>query len=183
MRLSILIVICALALPFMAFSQGEEKQQPQQGQEQTKEAAPETKATAPTKETHPADARTAPATRSGTKTDVQENRAEDANRRDTRKDAAAGARSETDTNARGENRTQTKKTNVQEFKSRHSELFSLGEHPKEYYVHRFGENHFRVIGNTYFVYEDGCWISVHVNGFGYSERVICSGDPDFIEVY
>jgi hypothetical protein len=77
---------------------------------------------------------------------------------------------------------QDTKLNVQEFRSRHSEVFSLGRHPKEFFVQRFGENHFRLIGNTYFAFVDGCWVAVDVDGFVYTERVICPGDPDFIEV-
>jgi hypothetical protein len=80
------------------------------------------------------------------------------------------------------NVNQSTKVNVQEFKSRHSEVFSLGRHPKEFFVQRFGSNHVRLIGNTYFAYVDSCWISVDVDGFVYSERVICPGDPDFIVV-
>jgi hypothetical protein len=72
--------------------------------------------------------------------------------------------------------------NVQEFKSRHSEVFSLGRHPKEFFVQRFGANHSRLIGNTYFVFVDRCWVAVDVDGFVYTERVICVGDPEFIEV-
>ena len=78
--------------------------------------------------------------------------------------------------------TWTTTINKQEFKSRHSEVFSLGRHPKEFFVQRFGENHFRLIGNTYFAFVDGCWVAVDVDGFVYAERVICPGDPDFIEV-
>jgi hypothetical protein len=76
----------------------------------------------------------------------------------------------------------TTHTNVQEFKSHHSEVFSLGRHPKEFFVQRFGANHIRLIGNTYFAFVDGCWVAVDVDGFVYSERVICSGDPDFVAV-
>jgi hypothetical protein len=72
--------------------------------------------------------------------------------------------------------------NKQEFRSRHSEVFSLGRHPKEFFVQRFGGNHFRLIGNSYFAFVDGCWVAVDVDGFVYTERVICAGDPDFIEV-
>jgi len=72
--------------------------------------------------------------------------------------------------------------NKQEFRSRHSEVFSLGRHPKEFFVQRFGASHFRLIGNAYFVFVDGCWVAVDVDGFVYTERVICAGDPDFIEV-
>ena len=88
-------------------------------------------------------------------------------------------------NVRSTNQTnvnQSTKVNVQEFKSRHSEVFSLGRHPQEFFVQRFGANHFRQIGNTYFVFVDNCWVAVDVDGFVYTERVICSGDPEFIEV-
>jgi hypothetical protein len=69
--------------------------------------------------------------------------------------------------------------NVQEFKSRHSEVFNLGRHPKEFFVQRFGANHFRLIGSTYFVFVDSCWVAVDVDGFVYTERVICAGNPGF----
>jgi hypothetical protein len=91
-----------------------------------------------------------------------------------------GARSNTSTSQTNVN--QSTKVNVQEFKSRHSEVFSLGRHPKEFFVQRFGANHFRLIGNTYFVFVDNCWVAVDVDGFVYTERVICAGDPEFIEV-
>ena len=93
------------------------------------------------------------------------------------------AKPETGTDVRGQtNVNQSTKVNVQEFKSRHSEVFSLGRHPKEFFVQRFGANHFRLIGNSYFVFVDGCWVAVDVDGFVFTERVICAGDPDFIEV-
>ena len=99
---------------------------------------------------------------------------------------APGARSSTnETNVKSTNQTNVNsstKVNVQEFKSRHSEVFSLGRHPKEFFVQRFGENHFRLIGNTYFAFVDNCWVAVDVDGFVYTERVICAGDPEFIEV-
>ena len=75
------------------------------------------------------------------------------------------------------------KVNVQEFKSSHREVFTLGRHPQEFFVERFGANHFRLIGNTYFVFVNGCWVAVDVAGFTFVERVICEGDPDFIVVY
>jgi len=75
------------------------------------------------------------------------------------------------------------KMNVQEFKSQHPEVFTLGRHPKEFFVQRYGANHFRLIGNTYFVFVDSCWVAVDVVGFVFAERVICEGDPDFIVVY
>jgi hypothetical protein len=90
-----------------------------------------------------------------------------------------------ETNVRGTSQTnvnQSTRVNVQEFKSRHSEVFSLGRHPKEFFVQRFGANHFRLIGNTYFAFVDGCWVAVDVDGYVYSERVICAGDPEFIAV-
>jgi hypothetical protein len=83
-------------------------------------------------------------------------------------------------NVRGTNQTTT--VNKQEFRSRHSEVFSLGRHPKEFFVQRYGERHFRLIGNTYFVFVDGCWVAVDVDGFVYTERVICAGDPEFVEI-
>jgi hypothetical protein len=86
-----------------------------------------------------------------------------------------------ETNMRGTNQTTT--VNKQEFRSRHSEVFSLGRHPKEFFVQKFGMNHVRLIGNTYFAFVDGCWVAVDVDGFVYAERVICAGDPDFVEVY
>ena len=110
----------------------------------------------------------------------------------------AQAKSETDTNVRGQTNVQgaqdvnksqarsstSQKTTVnkQEFRSRHSEVFNLGRHPKEFFVQRFGANHFRLIGSTYFVFVDTCWVAVDVDGFVYAERVICPGDPDFVVV-
>jgi hypothetical protein len=95
-----------------------------------------------------------------------------------------GVRSSTsETNVRGEaNVNQTTTVNKEEFRSRHSDVFSLGRHPKEFFVQRYGASHFRLIGNTYFVFVDGCWVAVDVDGFVYTERVICAGDPGFIEV-
>jgi len=100
-----------------------------------------------------------------------------------------GVRSSTnETNVRGTNETnvrgtsQTTTVNKEEFRSRHTEIFSLGRHPKEFFVQRFGSNHVRLIENTYFVFVDGCWVSVNVDGFVYTERVICAGDPDFIAI-
>ena len=91
-----------------------------------------------------------------------------------------GARSSTSqTNV---NTNQTTTVNKDEFRTRHSEMFSLGRHPKEFFVQRYGANHFRLIGNSYFVFVDGCWVAVDVDGFTYTQRVICAGDPDFVEV-
>src|SRR5205814_9808101 len=78
--------------------------------------------------------------------------------------------------------SQTTTVNKQEFRTRHTEAFSHRRHPKEFVVQRYGASHFRLIGNTYFVFVDGCWVAVDVDGFVYSERLICAGDPEFIEV-
>ena len=77
----------------------------------------------------------------------------------------------------------TTKVNKEEFKSRHHEVFTLGRHPKEFFVKRYGPNHFRLIGNTYYVFVDDCWVAVDVAGFTFVQRVICPGDPDYIVVY
>jgi hypothetical protein len=76
----------------------------------------------------------------------------------------------------------TTTVNKDEFRSRHSDVFSLGRHPKEFFVQRYGANHFRLIGNSYFVLVDGCWVAVDVDGFTYTQRVICPGETDFVEV-
>src|SRR5437763_17034234 len=177
MRILTLTVI--LGLPLMALGQTE----PQQTQEQTKE----TQATAPAKakKMRPAQEQSNPQAKPETGTNVRgrtnvKGRAPDVNRNE------PGARSSTSqTNVRSTNQTnvnQSTRVNVQEFKSRHSEVFSLGRHPKEFFVQQFGANHVRLIGNTYFAFVDGCWVAVDVDGFVYSERVICAGDPDFVEV-
>jgi hypothetical protein len=164
-----------LGLPLMALGQQAE---PQQTQGQTKE--PETTAPAKGKKMRPEQEPGKPEAKPETGTNVREQtkvkgRAPDVNK------SEPGARSSThETNVRNTNQTTT--INKQEFKSRHSEVFSLGRHPKEFFVQRFGENHFRLIGNTYFAFVDGCWVAVDVDGFVYAERVICPGDPDFIEV-
>jgi hypothetical protein len=80
------------------------------------------------------------------------------------------------------NTNQTTTVNKEEFRTRHSEVFSLGRHPKEFFVQRYGASHFRMIGNSYFVFLDGCWVAVDVDGFTYTQRVICQGDPDFVVV-
>jgi hypothetical protein len=152
--------------------------EPQQTQGQTKE----TEATAPAKgkKMRPAQEQSKPQAKPETGTNVRgqtdvKGRDPDVNRNE------PGARSSTSqTNVGSTNQTTT--VNKQEFRSRHSEVFSLGRHPKEFFVQRFGANHFRLIGNTYFAFVDGCWVAVDVDGFVYTERVICLGDPDFIEV-
>src|SRR5436190_278428 len=94
------------------------------------------------------------------------------------------AKPETGTDVRGQTKIKghAPDVNKQEFRSSHSQVFSLGRHPKEFFIQRYGANHFRLIGNEYFVFVDGCWVTVDVDGFVYTERVICAGDPEFIEV-
>src|SRR5205814_4498487 len=141
----------------------------------TQTTAPaEGKKTRPAQEKSKAQAKPETGTEVRGQTEVKD-RASDANKTQT------GARSSTSqTNVSGTSTTTT--VNKQEFRSRHSEVFSLGRHPKDLFVQRFGATHFRLIGNTYFVFVDGCWVSVDVDGFAYTERVICAGEPDFIVV-
>ena len=146
--------------------------EPQQTQEQTKE--PQTTAPAKgKKKMHPAQheqgkPQAKPETDTATSGPSEvKGRAQDVNKSET------GARSST---------SQTTTVNKQEFRSRHSEVFSLGRHPKEFFVQRFGASHFRLIGSTYFVFVDNCWVAVDVDGFVYTERIICQGDPDYIVI-
>jgi hypothetical protein len=156
----------------MALGQTAEPQQTQT-QEQTKETEAKGKKMRPAQEQSKPQAKPETGTNVRGQTDVK-------GRPQEIKKNAPGTRSSTSqTNVRNTNQT---KVNVQEFKSRHSEVFSLGRHPKEFFVQRFGANHFRLIGNTYFVFVDNCWVAVDVDGFVYTERVICAGDPEFIEV-
>jgi hypothetical protein len=171
--MKILTITAIIALPLMALGQTTE---PQQTQEQTKE----TQATAPAKgkKMRPAQEATKPQAKPETGTNVRgptnvQGRTQDMNTNQ------PGARSSTSTSM---GTSQTTTVNKQEFRSRHSEVFSLGRHPKEFFVQRFGANHFRLIANTYFVFVDGCWVAVDVDGFVYAERVICAGDPEFIVV-
>src|SRR5439155_644516 len=183
----ILTITAVVAIPLLALGQTTE---PQQTQGQTKET--QTTAPAKGKKIRPAQEQSKPQAKPETganvrgQTDVK-GRAPDVNRNEPGMNRnEPGARSSTSqTNVRSTNQTnvnQSTRVNVQEFKSRHSEVFSLGRHPKEFFVQRFGANHFRLIGNTYFAFVDGCWVAVDVDGFVYSERVICAGDPEFIEV-
>jgi hypothetical protein len=173
MRILTLTVI--LGLPFMALGQTAE---PQQTQGQTKE----TQATVPAKgkKMRPTREPSKPQARPETGTDVRgqtdvKGRAPDVNRNE-----PVTRSSTNETNMRNTNQTTT--VNKQEFRSRHSEVFGLGRHPKEFFIQRFGASHFRLIGNTYFVFVDGCWVAVDVDGFVYTEHVICPGDPDFVEI-
>jgi hypothetical protein len=175
----VLTALTAVALPFMAL--GQTTEEPQQTQGQTKDT--ETTAPAKGKKMRPAQEATKPqakpetgtATRGQTgQTNVQ-GRSQDVNQTQT---GTRSSTSQTNVGTTG----QTTTVNKQEFRSRHSQVFSLGRHPKEFFVQRFGANHFRLIGNTYFVFVDGCWVSVDVDGFVYAERIICPGDPDFVAI-
>src|SRR5881394_3397596 len=171
----ILTITAIVALPLLALGQTTEPQQTQQGQ--TKET--QTTAPAKGKKMRPAQEQNKPQAKPETGANVRgqtnvRGRTQDVNRPET------GVRSSTgQTNV---NTNQTTTVNKEEFRSRHSQVFSLGRHPKEFFAQRYGANHVRLIGNTYFVFVDGCWVAVDVDGFVYTERVICAGDPDFIEV-
>jgi hypothetical protein len=164
MRIVTMTVI--LGLPVMALGQRE----PQETQGQTKE--PQTTAPAKgKKKTHPAQEQGKPEAKPETGTDVSGQTGAKGRAQDVKSET--GARSST---------SQTTTVNKQEFKSRHSEVFSLGRHPKEFFVQRYGASHFRLIGSTYFVFVDNCWVAVDVDGFVYTERIICPGEPDYIVI-
>ncbi len=186
----VLILAVSMALPFLAFGQDEKQQQPLgQGNEAPATAEKEKPAQPPTKPP------TKPETASDERkpTDVKEH-AQDVNKgkAETRTESSNDARGQADVKGRdrdvnkseAETHSSTSRTkvNVEEFRSHHSEVFNLGRHPKEYFVQRYGGNHFRLFGNTYFVFVDGCWVAVDVDGFTYTQRVICEGDPDFVVV-
>jgi hypothetical protein len=174
-KIYVLTAITAVALPLMALGQQAE---PQQTQGQTNE--PQTSAPAKGKKMRSAQDQSKPEAKPETGTNVRgqtkiKGHASDVNKNE------PGARSSTSqTNVTGTNQTTT--VNKDEFRTRHAEVFSLGRHPKEFFVQRYGANHVRLIGNTYFVFLDGCWVSVDVDGFVFSQRVICAGDPEFIAV-
>ena len=172
----ILTLTVLLGLPLMALGQTEPQLPTTQGQtNETQTTAPaKVKKMRPEQEASKPQAKPETGTAVRGQTDVK-GRAPDVNRNE------PGARSSTSQTNVG-NTNQTTTVNKQEFRSRHSEVFSLGRHPKEFFVQRFGANHFRLIGNTYFAFVDGCWVAVDVDGFVYTERVICAGDPEFIEV-
>jgi cytoskeletal protein RodZ len=171
--MKILIMTVAMALPLVAWGQTTETQQTQT---QTKE----TEATAPVKgkKTYPQEAAN-PNAKPQTGANMHAQTTVKGHAQEVNKTSAARS-SMSQTNVRNTNQTTT--VNKQEFRSRHSEVFSLGRHPKEFFVQRYGERHFRLIGNTYFVFVDGCWVAVDVDGFTYAEHVICAGDPEFVEV-
>ena len=169
-----------LGLPLMALGQNAEPQQTQGQSNETQTTAP-----AKGKKMEAPEEPSKPQTKSGTGTNARGQTDVKGRPQEIKKNAPGTRSSTNETNVRSTNQTnvnQSTKVNVQEFKSRHSEVFSLGRHPQEFFVQRFGANHFRQIGNTYFVFVDNCWVAVDVDGFVYTERMICPGDADFIEV-
>jgi hypothetical protein len=178
MRVLTLTVI--LGLPLMALGQQAE---PQQTQGQTKE--PETTAPAKGKKMKAPEQPGKAQAKPETGTDVRGQTNVKGRPQEIKKNAPGEHSTTNETNVRSTNQTnvnQTTTVNKQEFRSRHSEVFSLGRHPKEFFVQRFGANHFRLIGNTYFVFVDNCWVAVDVDGFVYTERVICPGDADYVVI-
>jgi cytoskeletal protein RodZ len=190
--MKILTLAVILGLPLMALGQTTDQQQTT-----TQAQTNQTETNAPTKgkkkyaqeQTNPQNPQAKPEAGTNVRGQTKmKGHAPDANK------TQSGARSSTTTNT-GTSQTnvntgqtnvggtsQTTTVNKQEFRSRHSEVFSLGRHPKEFFVQKYGANHFRLIGNTYFVFVDNCWVAVDVEGFVYSERMICAGDPDFVVV-
>jgi hypothetical protein len=165
MKILITTATIALALPLMALGQNTEPQQSPRDTNETQTTAP-----AKGKNVRSTQEQTKPETRSETEKNVH---------------GQTNVQGGTQDVNKGEKRSSTSQkttVNKQEFKSRHSEVLSLGRHPKEFFIQKFGANHFRLIGNTYFVFVDSCWVAVDVDGFVYTERIICPGDPDFIEV-
>ena len=168
MKIYVLTAIAASALPLMALGQTTDEQQTT-----TQGKTKETQTTAPATGKNMRSTRNAgnPQTKpeAGTNVRGQTNVKDRTHVNGTRSDVRSGT-------------SQTTTVNKDEFRTRHTEMFSLGRHPKEFYVQRYGASHFRLIGNSYFVFVDGCWVAVDVDGFTYTQRVICAGDPDFIEV-
>jgi len=179
MKIYVLTTITALALPFMALGQTTDEQQTTT-QQQTKET--QTTAPAKGKKMRPAQESTQPQqAKPETGTNVRGQTNVQGRTRDVNKTGTGMRSSTSQTNVRGTNQTTTT-VNKDEFMTRHSEVFSLGRHPKEFFVQRYGASHFRLIGNSYFVFVDGCWVAVDVDGFTYTQRVICPGETDFVEV-
>jgi hypothetical protein len=177
MRIVIMTAITAVALPIMAI--GQTTEEPQQTQGQTKDT--QTTAPAKSKKMRPAQEQeaTKPQAKPETGTDVRGQTTVKGRAQEIRKNQPEMRSSTSQMNV---NTNQTTTVNKEEFRTRHSEVFSLGRHPKEFFVQRYGVNHFRLIGNSYFVFVDGCWVAVDVDGFIYTQRVICAGEPEFIVV-
>ena len=180
MKIYVLTAITAAALPFMAL--GQTTEEPQQTQGQTKET--QTTAPAKAKKMRPAQQQsnqeqTKAQAKPETGTNVRGQTKIKGHAPDVNKNETSTRSSTHETNV---NTNQTTTVNKDEFRTRHAEVFSLGRHPKEFFVQRYGASHFRLIGSSYFVFVDGCWVAVDVDGFTYTQRVICAGDPEFVEV-
>ena len=153
-------------------------EEPQQTQGQTKDT--QTTAPAKGKKMRAGQEQTQPQAKPETGTNVRGQSNVKGRAQEIKKNAPAEPSSTNETSVRSTNQTTT--VNKEEFRTRHSKVFSLGRHRKEFFVQRYGANHFRLIGNSYFVFVDGCWVAVDVDGFAYTQRVICAGEPDFLEV-
>ena len=164
-------LITIAALPLMALGQATD-QEKDAAKGQTNESQEKEKAPAKKKKAHAAHQPEKAQPKSENGADMRSETKAEGQAKGTKKTEAAASSSKTQT-----------KVNKQEFKSQRREVFTLGRHPKEFFVQRYGANHFRLIGNTYFVFVDSCWVAVDVAGFVFAERVICQGDPDFIVVY
>ncbi len=184
MKAAVLAFGVALALPLMAVAQGDQQNKDTSTKETETNQAAQGNQPVQGKQTQHSTATEQNAPKAATQEHSQTTNVQ-ADRTGDHKDAAAGASTETSqTHAKTESTTTSKtKVTAQEFRTRHADVFSLGVHPKTFFLQKYGENHVRLISNMYFVYLDGCWVSVHVDGYGYSERVICAGDPDYVEVY
>ena len=182
MKIYVLTAIAALAFPFMAISQTTTDEQQTTTQGQTKET--QTTAPAKAKKMRPAQEQesTQPKAKPETGTNVRGQTNVQGRTREVNKTGTGMRSSTSQTNVTGTNQTTTTTVNKDEFRSRHTEVFSLGRHPKEFFVQRYGAGHFRLIGNSYFVFVDGCWVAVDVDGFTYTQRVICPGESDFVEI-
>jgi len=179
MRTIIPTAIAALALPLMAVAQTDTQQQTQQQTKETEKGQTKGKKMHSPEDSNKPDTqwdrgKSDPGKNTRTQPDVNTRAGHDANR-----NTDMGSNRTTETNTNGMNRTTV---NKQEFRSHHEEVFKLGRHPKEFFIERYGANHFRMIGNTYFVFVDNCWVSVDVDGVVYAERVICPGDPEYTVV-
>ena len=179
MKIYVLTAIGALALPFMAISQTTTDEQQTTTQGQTKET--QTTAPAKGKKMRPAQESTQSQAKPETGTNVRGQTNVQGRTREVNKTGTGMRSSTSQTNVTGTNQTTTT-VNKDEFRTRHTEVFSLGRHPKEFFVQRYGANHFRLMGNSYFVFVDGCWVAVDVDGFTYTQRVICPGETEFVEV-
>jgi len=180
MRKLIPTLLTAFALPLVAVAQTDQQQQTQeQSKETQKSTTTKGKKMHAPNENRP-DAASSDSRKSEPNTNMrgqmnEKNRSgQDVNR------SESGTRSSMTNEANVRDTNQKTTVNKQEFRTRHEEVFKMGRHPREFFVQRYGANHFRLIGGTYFVFVDSCWVAVDVDGFAYSERMICPGDADYV---